>query len=369
MGGLSPHRPGAPTPGVSEIRRLAAECRSSSLCRHCFWFSSNGGWCSGCDRDCHRRCLKRSCSLDCDRCSGGRHATTPGCCGRTVVKWRAWRSRLEEILHHPVSSYIPAPVPIRCRLIPVIYGQVRHLRLPEQFPEIDTWAAPIHKVASRKGRFRSSDLKDYLGLPADRKLILSTCAPDDFQEMLWEKGPRMAYEDHGIDFWFPAHFSIYDDDGKLYQFLNAKRQQIHAVWTRSQFVWFRLGTSIPVDFLRPIRQAPAVLVSTQQAFSRRSREIAAREVRIADRWFPPETRFFQIGDAVRLPLSESRVRFQVNTRWLLLGLKGRDLKNRPRPELPTAGLLSENLRAVLANVQPSESQASPLSQGSEEGGA
>jgi len=229
------------------------------------------------------------------------------------------------------------------------------MRIPEQFPQIDAWATPIHKVATRKGEFRSCDLKDYLGLPGDRKLILSTCAPDDFQEMLWARGPDLAYRDHGIDYWFPAHFSIYDDDSKLYQFLSAKRQQIHAVWTQSQFVWFRLGANIPVEFLQPIRRAGAVLISTQQMFSRRSREIVSREARIADEWFLPETAFFQIGDACQLPFSENRSWYQINSRWLLLGLKGRDLDNRPATEMSRRDLLMRNLKGAFNSVQANRS--------------
>jgi hypothetical protein len=270
---------------------------------------------------------------------------------------------MREILEAPVDRYAPAPLPIRCRLIPVIYGQVRirRHRLAERFPSIDAWAVPVHKVTSRQGKFRSRDLKDYLGLPPDRKLILSTCAPDDYQEMLWKRGPEMDYERHGIDYWFPGHFSIYDDDSKLYQFISAKRQQLHAVRTRSQFVWFRLGDGIPLDFLEPVRQASSVLLSSQQVFHRNHRAAFAEEVRVADAWLPPGAALFIVGGIWDLPIPSSRKRYNVNTRWLVLALKGRNLANRPQPDRATGELLEQNLKEVLDHVHPTDSNAGDAS--------
>ncbi|MBA7590390.1 hypothetical protein ES708_32507 [subsurface metagenome] len=269
--------------------------------------------------------------------------------------WPSWRNNFKEILEYPVADYAPAPLQIECRLIPVIYPQIRKFGIPEQFPQIDAWAVPIPKVINRNGQFKSSDLKDYLGLPADRKLILNTCAPDDYEEMLWEKGPQMEYREHGIDYWFPGHFSIYDDDGKLYQFFSAKRQQIHAALTGSQFVWFRLGENIPIEFLNPIRNAPSVLISTNQMLPKRNRAVLLKEVAIADRWFPPETAFFVVGSPRWLGLSGERKCFEINTNWLMSALKGRDLAGQLQLDkednlLETGERLTNNLSEAVKNV-------------------
>jgi len=237
----------------------------------------------------------------------------------------------------------------------VIYAQIEKYGIPEQFPEIDAWAVPIHKVASREGKFRSADLKGYLGLPPDRKLILSTCAPDDYQEMLWEKGPQMDYKGHGIDYWFPAHFSIYDDDSKLYQFLNAKRQQLHAIWSESQFVWFRLGEHIPKEFLTPIHSAPSVLISTSQMDFKRNRFLLHKEVRIADRWFPPESAFFVVGGTKDLPIDSERKCFEINSTWLMRGLRGHNLQRQKERNLTIGEVLTLNLKETLDNVDPAAS--------------
>ena len=335
---------------LSKVLLKLRECPRKELCVECFWWVDNGGQCSGCDDDYQQRCLKRVCNYNCHVCSGGIKARTPGCCGRTVVLHRSWRDRFKEILEYPVADYAPAPLQIQCRLIPVIYPEIGKFGIPEQFPQIDAWAVPSHKVTDRKGQFKAGDLKYYLGLPSDKKLILITCAPDDHQEMLWEKGPQMEYEKHGIDYWFPGHFSVYDDDSKLYQFVSAKRQQIHAAWTESQFVWFRLGENIPAEFLSPMCKAASVLISTNQMDSKRNKDILLNEAAIADGWFPPETAFFIVGSPQWLHLSNKRPCFEINTNWLMRAIKGRNLAGQKKPTLTRGELLAHNLSEVMKNV-------------------
>jgi hypothetical protein len=331
------------------------ECPGKALCAECFWWVENGGQCSGCDDDYQQRCLKRVCNYDCYQCSGGRLAIVPGCCGRTVVLQPLWRDRFEEILEYPVDDYTPDPPEITCRLIPIIYPQIRKFRIPDEFPQIDAWAVPMHKVTDKKGQFITYDLKDYLSMSVHTTLILLTCAPDDYQEMLWEEGPQIEYRKKGIDYWFPGHFSVYDDDSKLYQFVSAKRQQIHATLTGSQFVWFRLGENIPIKFLNPIRKAPAVLISTNQMYSKRNKQFLLEEVKEADRWFPKDTKFFIVGSPRQLDLSDGRKCFEINTDWLMSALKGRDLTGQLQLDkegklLETGERLTNNLSEAVKNV-------------------
>jgi len=209
---------------------------------------------------------------------------------------------------------------------------------------------PIHKVANRNGKFKSNDLKDYLGFPPDRKLILSTCSFDDYEELLWKIGPRIDYKKYGIDYWFPAHFSIYDDDSKIYQFANAKRQQLHAIWTKSQFVWFRLGEHIPIEFLTPMRKAPSVLISTNQMIYKHNEEILSKEVKAADSWFPPETTFFVIGNFKNLPISSNRVCYQIDSNWINRGIRGSNLARVVDNKIPKEEVLINNLKGMLEYV-------------------
>jgi len=323
------------------------DCPGQKLCSKCAWFDQNKG-CPGCNEDYKKRCIKSICAFtSCINCSGGMHAQEIGICGRAP---KSWRKRWDKLLEYSVPNYAPKPLNIRCRLIPVIYPQIKKYKIPEKFPQIDAWAVPIHKVANRKGKFYSSDLKDYLGLPSKKKLILSTCSFDDYMEMLWRKGAEIDYEYNNIDYWFPAHFSIYDDDSKIYQFANAKRQQIHAVWTKSQFVWLRLGEHIPIEFLSPIRNAPSVLISTNQMIYKHNKEILNKEVKAADSWFPPKTAFFVIGKFKNLPISSNRVCYQIDSQWINRGIRGHNLARVMDKKIPKEEVLINNLKGVLEYV-------------------
>lgn len=275
-----------------------------------------------------------------------RHSKTPGSCGE--LDSNDWA----ELFAGEVPTYSPGPLPISTSLIPVTFGQVARYRLAELFPEIDAWAVPVHKVMNLRGRFRSSDLKDYLGLPSNRKLILSTAAPDPYVEVLWRKRDVLDFRAWAIDYWFPGHFSIYDADGRCFQCYNARRQQLHANATQSQFVWFRLGANLPVDLLEPIREASSVLISCQQMYSARAREILQREVEIADRWLPKRTRFFFLGHPRGGfgQFREGRKVTQFDERWIMLGLHGRDRRNRPVRDLSVKELLVRNLREAIGDA-------------------
>lgn len=311
------------------------------ICPNCPLSKRMGGPCGECNAEYQARCLKNYCHSSCDTCGGGRHAKVAACCGRSPL-----RDKWAEIFNTHLKRYVPEPTSIKCRLIPVIFAQIAKYKIPELFPQIDAWVVPVHKAMNLKGEFRSSDLKDYLGLPKNRKLILSSCGPDNFMEMLWEKGEHLDYQGHSVDYWFPAHFSIYDNDSKFLQFFNARRQIIHAFRVKSQFVWFRLGENIPVEFLDSIQNAPSVLISCQQMYSHFNREILQREAQIADEWFPLHTSFFLIKERTSLPFQAKRTVYEINEHWLIAGLKGHDIHDRPLKNIPIRDVLITNLRAV-----------------------
>ncbi len=329
------------------VQEQSRACPSGDTCLTCSLSDEVGGYCTGCDNEYFRRCLKHYCSSNCRACGGGRHTAVPACCGRSPR-----RDSWDRILDVEVQPYTPSPVSIECRLIPVILPQIARYRIPDALTEIDAWAVPVHKVMNLKGEFRAADLKDFLGLPKSRKLILSTYAPDNYTEILWEKGEELDYQGHAVDYWFPAHFSVYDNDSKYHQFVNAKRQQIHAVRTRSQFVWFRLGEHIPVEFLNPVRNASSALISCQQMYSPFNRSILQKEAQIADKWFPLSTSFFLMRHRTSLPLQRSRVVYDINMRWLMTGLMGRDIHNKPvERDVPVDVVLVNNLRETLNELE------------------
>jgi len=336
---------GIPLPVLQDPKKKYSRCPGSTLCPSCPLFVDNDGPCSGCTESYRERCLQARCYSRCNRCGGGLHAVVPAACGRSPL-----RDEWAKIILPPLKPYRPAPLNISTPLIPVIYCQKDARHIPRRFPHIDAWAIPVHKAMNLKGKFRSADMKDYLGLLPAQKLILSTAGPDDFMEVLWEKGELLDYRQHGFDYWFPAHFSVYDNDSKFYQFFNARRQQIHARKTKSQFVWFRLGEHIPVSWLGPIRNCPSVLISCQQMYQRFNKELLAREISIADRLFPLTTDFFLLGSGYGIPIRDGRRVHEIHSRWIVGALKGYDIKHFARPQLSRRRLLTRNLRELYLAV-------------------
>jgi hypothetical protein len=318
------------------------------ICIDCEIYKKNGGYCNGCIHY-NKKCSKRICAFTtCFKCGGGKHAVVPGICGRAP---ELWRKKIYKIFDYKFKAYAPKAIHVKSRIIPVIYPQIRKYRIPEHFPQIDAWVTPLHKVCNRKGDFRSNDLKDFVGLESKHKLILMTCAPDDYQEMLWEKADSIDYRKLNIDYWFPGHFSIYDDDSKLYQFFNAKRQQLHAVKSQSQFVWFRLGENIPLSFLEPIRKAKSILISTNQMIWKKNKMILKNEVSLADSFFPLDAVFYIVGGLRNLPLINSkRIYYKIDSNWLIRGLKGTNMQrvSIPKNKMTIKKLLIKNLEDVLS---------------------
>ncbi len=327
-------------------------CPGEELCSQCFWANRSGGYCAGCDSYYQQNCLMSTCDFNCDSCGGGNHTPTFACCGRTGKLYPEWKEWLKSILETPVGNYAPEPLEIKNRVIPVLWHQepLTHMNIPEEFSEVEVWAAPIREVFYFDGMFRRRNLKEYFNIPQKKKIILSTFDYDNYQEKLWKRRfqlNHLSFQGYGIDYWFPGHFSIYMNYSKLYQFLSAKRQQIHAQLTRSQFVWFELGQNIPLEFLNPIRDAASVLISTSHMNDKDSLSILKNEILTADAWFPKETSFFIVGGTHILPpLTNKRACFEINSNWIMKGILGCDLSGK-KSELSKEELLKKNLKEVL----------------------
>ncbi len=331
---------------ISPIER----CLGSDICPNCPWLIEQGGSCPGCDGSYHQGCVKQRCELHCDDCGCGEGSRIPGYCGRMAIVWPEGRESLQELFEAKVPYYMPEPLPLYFPLIPVIYPEIRDYRIPVQFPQIDAWAVPIDKVADLEGRFYSEDLKDYLMLSPGRKLILYSGTSAAYRLMLWEKGHQIDYKRYRINYWIPAYFPILERDAKLNQFAQTRRQQLHTIQIQSQFVWFRLGENVPVEFLAPLREAASALIMGQDAHGAHSLAALYDEVQLADWWFPPYTAFFIVGSVCDLPISKQRLCYEINSAWLERALAGRNLSNEKEPGLSRAELLTVNLEKALARV-------------------
>jgi hypothetical protein len=201
-----------------------------------------------------------------------------------------------------------------------------------------------------KCQFRSRDLKDYLGLPSDRRLVLSTVSADPYVEALWRVGSEFNYEAHGVDLMFPGHYSTYDLDGPAYGVFNIRRQQIHAQLVQSPWAWFRLGAYVPPRCFDTIYSCPNILISCQRMQTQRAKTLLKRELAFADRFFPSPTRFWYISKARGVIVPRESTSVFLNQRWLMAGLFGRDLTNRPLPHLSIEEVLVRNLQCLLEQL-------------------
>lgn len=286
----------------------------------------------------------------CARCKR-EHQRTPGSVSSDVES--EWRS----IFGRTISLRNPRQLVVGSRLVPVITAQVARYRLPERFPNFDTWTTPVHKVMDLRGHYRAQDLKDYLGLARHHRLILSTVAPDPYVEMLWRLGGSLNHQKHAIDEVMPGHFSSYDSDSAAHGRFNIKRQQIHGEVVESPWAWHRLGRYVPLHYFRQVRHFHDILISCQSMRTPRARALLARELAIADRYYPATTRFWFVSRAKDVPLPRADTSVLINQRWLYQGLCGRDLRNKPLPRLPIREVLFQNLHELALYFAPSRPKA------------
>lgn len=275
-----------------------------------------------------------------------------GCCGRIAL---LKHNEFIDIMQYELPHYIPQKISFNQSFIPIITSDIRKYKIPQQINEIDVWAIRLHDVMKKNGEFKTTDLKDYYSLKECDKLILSTSANDFLQEILWNHRLEIDFTDYNIDYWFPGHFSVYDNDSKFYQLSSLKRQQIHAFVSKSQFFWFRLSNTINIDFYSTISNIPSILISTGQMRGKQSENILINEIKVADTFFPPSTSFFFIGGYSKIPkLNRDRSIYIFSQKWAMLGNYGKDLHRNIRYEYKMderEKLLINNLKEEMKNVK------------------
>lgn len=330
-------------PALQVLERDSEEteksCPEEKPCGDCPFFFQQGGLCEGCEAEEDELCDQGHCFSYCNNCGGGGRVTVPACCGHSPLR-NSWA---EDVSEWP-ARLEPAEVDAEYPLIPMIYEQIRDLRVPERFPEIDTWAVPVSKVLNLDGTFKADDLKQHNGLPDDRKLLLVNSADDRYMEMLWRHGDELDFRGHNIDYWTPAFFSIYLGDSKFNHFFNAFRQQLNAADMNSQFVWFHCVEEFPEELFDPILEAKSIILSAQNVYGERRRRMLLGAIDSVSDLMPDDAKIFLLaGGGLKRSQMNRRV-YQINSRWLQLGIWGRDLRNRPRPKFSREELLICNLR-------------------------
>ena len=333
-------------------------CHGTDYCNKCLIGKNNLNICPECDYNYSVRCIKRYCNLRCSRCGAGKKPFKEvfGVCGRTTLLSYNRFIDLDWLFKYEVRLPKSSTLNLKTKYIPIIDRDIIKLNIPEVLSEIDAWGVQLHDVYNlKKNEFISRDIKDYLKIAKNTKLILSTNSTDDYQEILWQNRFKLNFTEYNFDYWFPGHFSIYDNDNKLYQFLNAKRQQIHAELSNSQFVWFRLGENIPLDFMKPLSISKNILFSTNSMVSEYNIRILQNEVSIADDFLPIDAEFYIVGGTSNLPkIKNDRKLYVIGTKWCKYGLFGKNMENKYDLEfdkLNKKEQLVKNLKWEIENVQ------------------
>lgn len=300
-------------------------CPSIELCTNCPQYYKNNGLCTGCSVIYQRKCVKNYCYLYCKTCSGGRLSSnkTIGCCGRiNLVR----HNYFKDIMNFEIPNYKPQSLNLKQTLIPILILDIRKYKIPQQFKEINTWAILLHDVMKKNGDFKTKDLKDYFSIDNDKQLMLSTSSNDELLEVLWNKKGELDFADYNIDYWFPGHFSVYENDSKYYQLSSIKRQQIHAFVSKSQFNWFCLSNTIDIKLFSKFKNFPSIIIYTGRMPSNLSKNVLINEIQMADKFFSNNTSFFFVGGYSNIPkIKPERTVYMLSQIWSKNATMNKDL--------------------------------------------
>lgn len=199
-------------------------CGTTDHCSKCALFKAKK--CAGCAANGGReRCQQSSCEGACGTCGGGREdVEVPAVCIKSPMLdlFTEKFSKTDYNIRpgRVISSKTKAVVTLIGGKSSAFSGNPQ----AAYADEIDIYAVALRHVWSAQNGFYSSDLKDYMGLPKTKKLVLQTAMFDDVLERaaLKEVHLEMA-ERTDIDAYEPLIFSIYGADSIRNQHYNWAR--------------------------------------------------------------------------------------------------------------------------------------------------
>lgn len=208
-------------------------------CDKCPLNVANGGRCKTCSSSKLAACDFSYCNLGCNTC-GGYDVDVPAvCCKSPLALPSLRRAAPGGNFQQPKFRYEPQDViELESRAIVVARGGgVKSTVGPPYVDEMDAVATTVPDVWSKKGFF-SNDLKDYLRVPKEKKLILLTTMKDDVLEDCWETETfgGEEFERVGVDYWMPLTFSTYLNDGHMNRYYQMLRTLTSMQRGRAHFV-------------------------------------------------------------------------------------------------------------------------------------
>ena len=282
-------------------------CRGQQ-CQECaLHFKKPGGRCGGCTPQ------KRSgeapsflwCYKQCHTCVGFKIRTTGVCC-RSPLRdmYMTAVSKGAENLNLPQFKFKQrAPLQFNQRAVFYISsGGVNTIASggKQLIGDHEVAAVNISRVWGSNG-FYSKDLKDYLHMSPNTKLILLAMSLDDLLERAWDKemyADPTYIQSVGIDYWHPLSFSAYPANTHMHQYYQYLRT-LYA--TEKSEAWFVSGDHYQLDmqfddlFLQSVDAIPQVVINTQFISSDETLRWHLRLLRHYHKVAPARVSFWLVG--------------------------------------------------------------------------
>ncbi len=228
--------------------RVLETCQGKDYCSTCSLSQANGGRCSGCT-PLTKMTLEgpfKSCYQMCNECSQGHKVNVTAICCRSPLKDIYLQAVTRSKDYNNPKLEIPKKPKLffkRKAILNFVFGSAERLAPGESilFPDHEVQATNLSYVKGMGDNFYSTNLKHYIKLKQDAKLILTTMSIDDHLERAWEKEQYGGsfYSDVKIDYWTPMAFSTYGHEAKMFQYYQFLRTLYSAEMGGS---WFTLST-------------------------------------------------------------------------------------------------------------------------------
>lgn len=192
-------------------------------CDGCHLFKANGGPCGGCSE----HCTTKVCNTQCGTCGGHEPEYVGAICCKSPLKDVALLSVDKEYAFKKVDPIVPAHKAV----LVVIGGKSSVCPNESPYdPGWDTIAVNLRHVWSARGGWYSQDLKDYMMIPKEKKLVLLTAMYDGVLDEAWKQDLFDGFREVGFNYWAPLVFSIYGQSPSMSQWWNHKRTEysLHA---------------------------------------------------------------------------------------------------------------------------------------------
>jgi hypothetical protein len=240
--------------------------------------------------------MQNKCFLDCETCEGWK-IRVPGVCSRSPV-----RDVANELVGYGERefSFVPQDhVDLPHTGIPVIASSF--FKDGSAFHEnTKVVGVGITSVLSRQGWF-SDDVKDYLSLRKDQKLILITSALDDILESAWDldlmRDP-VELQKRGFDYWAPIAFSPYNGSSRMNQLFQSFRTLLNLEQCAAHYVpvyWGMMRQKFAQEYLKALETVPNAIFNAQFVNEAESKDMVMRAVAYFHKITPEHVTFSFIG--------------------------------------------------------------------------